>query len=241
MFANTRGDGFLKWRDGLSARPRAADYAWTVLARLMAWAKNRGRLKTNPCEKAGRLYRANRADRVWTDADIERFNKVASEPLKAALLLALWTGQRQDDLLTLSWAAYDGATIRLKQSKGGRNVSIPVVAVLRQKLRLMGRRRTAITILTNTRGKPWTGSGFRASWRTACARASISDLHFHDLRGTFVSRMAASGASEAEIAAITGHSLAQVSRVLDGYLHRSRALSENGIRKLEENVGRTKL
>jgi hypothetical protein len=35
------------------------------------------------------------------------------------LLLALWTGQRQGDLLRLPWSAYDGKYIRLRQSKGG--------------------------------------------------------------------------------------------------------------------------
>jgi integrase len=35
------------------------------------------------------------------------------------LLLALWTGQRQGDLLRLPWSAYDGEHIRLRQSKTG--------------------------------------------------------------------------------------------------------------------------
>jgi hypothetical protein len=35
---------------------------------------------------------------------------------RTAELLALWTGQRQGDLLRLPWSAYDGARIRLQQS-----------------------------------------------------------------------------------------------------------------------------
>ena len=31
---------FLEWRDGMSATPRAADYAWTTLARILSWGKN---------------------------------------------------------------------------------------------------------------------------------------------------------------------------------------------------------
>lgn len=45
---------------------------------------------------------------------------VASEELKLALVLALWTGQRQGDLLRLPWSLYDGTHIRLRQSKTGR-------------------------------------------------------------------------------------------------------------------------
>ena len=43
-----------------------------------------------------------------------------------ALMLALWTGQRQGDLLRLPWSAYDGTRIRLRQSKGGVQVVVPV-------------------------------------------------------------------------------------------------------------------
>jgi integrase len=49
---------------------------------------------------------------------------VASPGLTMAALLALWTGQRQGDLLRLPWSAYDGKYIRLRQSKTGRRVTI---------------------------------------------------------------------------------------------------------------------
>jgi hypothetical protein len=38
----------------------------------------------------------------------------------------LWTAQREGDLLALSWASYDGTHIRLKQSKTGARMIIPV-------------------------------------------------------------------------------------------------------------------
>src|SRR5262249_35563126 len=40
-------------------------------------------------------------------------------------------------------------------------------------------------------------------------------LTFHDLRGTAVTRLAIAGATEAEIATITGHSLRSVRAILD--------------------------
>jgi len=47
-------------------------------------------------------------------------------------LLAIWTAQRQGDLLRLPWTAYDGKRIRLKQSKTGVRVAIPVGAPLKR-------------------------------------------------------------------------------------------------------------
>jgi integrase len=231
---------FLRWRDKRASNPRAADYGMTVLARLLAWGKDRGAIGSNPCERPGRVYRVNRSEAVWSDADIDRFNAVASVPLKNALLLALWTGQRQGDLLRLSWTAYDGKHLRLRQSKSGVVVHIPVAKVLAHQLRAMRRRRVATTILTNSRGQPWTESGFRASWRTASQKAKIVGLRFHDLRGSAVSRLAQAGATVPEIAAITGHSLSGVTNMVDRYLNRSAELAGNGMAKLEKNGTHTK-
>src|SRR5262245_33597562 len=111
---------FKAWRDGLAATPRKADYAWTTLARVLSVAKDRGRIPINPCERGGRLYEAERSDKIWTETDIGRLLSVAGPLIEAALLLVLWTGQRQGDLLRLPWSAYDGTHIRLRQSKGGR-------------------------------------------------------------------------------------------------------------------------
>ena len=50
---------FMAWRDEIaaSAGRRQADYAWTVLARVLSWSFNRGLVAANPCERGGRLYR----------------------------------------------------------------------------------------------------------------------------------------------------------------------------------------
>lgn len=231
----TRGV-FLEWRDKLALKSRRqADYAFVVLARVLSWAVGRGLAAANPCEKGGRVYGASRADKVWTDADEIAFIESAPSQLRTALLLALWTGQRQGDLLRLPWSAYDGSRITLKQSKGSRRVMVPVGAPLKAKLDAL--KRTSTIILTNSEGRPWTGDGFRSSWRKACAKAGVIGVTFHDLRGTAVTRLAVAGCSEAEIAAITGHALRDVRSILDvHYLNRDPALAESAIRKLEKRT-----
>lgn len=142
----------MEWRDGLAKRSRRqADYAWSVLARVLSWALDRRLIDANPCEKGGRLYNASRSDRVWSDEDEAAFMRVASEPLRLAMILALWTGQRQGDLLRLPWSAYDGQTIRLKQSKTGARVTVPVGAPL--KVALDASKKRGPLILMNTRGR----------------------------------------------------------------------------------------
>ena len=58
---------FLEWRDEIAASSgrRQADYAWTVLARVLSWSWNRGLISNNPCERGGRLYRSGaRAEKI---------------------------------------------------------------------------------------------------------------------------------------------------------------------------------
>jgi integrase len=229
-----RGE-FMDWRDKLVLKSvRQADYAWTVLALILAWAKDRGKISVNPCEKGGRLYDGTRVDFVWSIEDEDAFLKSAPAHLHLPLLLALWTGQRQGDLLRLPWSAYDGTHIRLRQSKTGARVEVRAGAPLKDALDAAAKIKQSMLILVNSEGRPWTADGFRASWGKACKKAGIAEVTFNDLRGTAVTRLALVEGSEAEIATITGHSLRDVRSILDAhYLHRDPALAESAIRKLE--------
>jgi integrase len=63
--------------------------------------------------------------------------------------------------------------------------------------------------------------------------SSITDLHFHDLRGTAVTRLAEAECTNAEIASITGHAMRDVARILDRYLARTDKIALAAIAKLE--------
>ena len=231
----TRGI-FMEWRDQLAkASRRQADYAWQVLARILSWGKERGLVDVNPCASGGRLYRGTRADKIWTDDDEAAFLASAPAHLHLPLMLALWTGQRQGDLLALTWPQYDGKVIRLRQNKTGIRVTIPVAEPLRKLLDPM--RQKVGKVLVNTDGDPWTPDGFRSSFGKAQRAAGVVGVTFNDMRGTAVTRLALVECTEAEIATLTGHSLKQVRSILDAhYLHRDPQLAENAIRKLERRT-----
>ncbi|WP_245285290.1 tyrosine-type recombinase/integrase [Bradyrhizobium sp. WSM3983] len=155
-------------------------------------------------------------------------------------------GQRQGDLLRLPWNDYDGTYIRMRQSKGRgrkgrRRLTIPVGSPLKAALdAALREKRSAVTILVNSFGRPWTADGFRASWDRAFRKTSLKDLHFHDLRGTAVTRLALSNCSVPEIASITGHSMKTVQEILDAHAHYLGGrveLAESAIKKLSEVYG----
>ncbi len=224
-----RGD-FKEWRDGMQDKPRKADYAWSVLVKLLNFAVDRGKIAVNPCARGGRLSDSDRKDKVWTDDHIARLLAHASAEVSLVCFAALWTGQRQGDLLGLTRGNIKDGVLRLKQGKTGKKVALPVPDAL---LGALARSQKGNALLLNTFGNPWTEDGFRASFGKACESAGIDDLTFHDMRGTFASRAAQAGCTIVEIAAVTGHAVAGGGALDATYIHRSLELATTCIRRLE--------
>ncbi|ENN87648.1 integrase family protein [Rhizobium freirei PRF 81] len=234
---------FLEWRAEMADRPRTADLAWSVLQKIMAFGVHTEKLKRNPCLKAGRLAETGtRREIIWGPADIAKLREKSSQPVADVLTLALWTGQRQGDLLRLQWSAYDGTRIRLRQAKTGRYVTVLVSGELRTTLDRLKqandeRKVKTLTILTNSFGKQWTSDGFRTSWGKAIDAAKITGLTFHDLRGTFITRARRAGASIEDIAEASGHSIMDVRSVLEThYLAGDETAGDAVILKLEGKI-----
>jgi integrase len=225
---------FLKWRDKMAIKaPRGADNTLVHLARVLSWALDRGLIDLNPLQGFRRAYKADRSEKIWLPKQIARFLAVAGPELRYSLVLALHTGQRQGDLIRLPWSSYDGAAITLRQGKSGRRVYIPCTKALREMLDSMQRR--GPLVLTTKKGRAWKKRHFHDQWFEVSKKAEISDLHFHDLRGTAITMLSEAGCTVQEIASITGHSLANVSSILDKYLARTKTLARNAIAKLEKH------
>lgn len=132
---------------------------------MLTWARDNGVVFANHVEGFKRLYHSNRADMIWLPEQIEAVIAVAPVEIQRALILALHTGQRQGDLLRLSWNNYDGQYLSLRQGKTGQKVDIPCTKAL--KAMLDGMDRTAAVILTTKTARPWKPRYFKAQWEAA--------------------------------------------------------------------------
>ncbi|MFT2214709.1 hypothetical protein ACLJYM_22915 [Rhizobium giardinii] len=96
--------------------------------------------------------------------------------------------------------------------------------------------------MNNSRGRPWTKDGFKTSWGKECARlekegVKFHGVTFHDLRGTFITDRRREGSTTEQIASITGHSIAEVGRVLEKhYLATDQQTSDAVILRMEKNT-----
>jgi integrase len=246
----------LNWRERVAraSGEREADHRLSALSAMLTWAVERGRISANHLKGFKRIYHVDRSEIIWLPEHIERFMNNASIELQRALILALHTGQRESDLLQLSWADYDGKSLKLRPGKTrrkrtvGKLVEIPCTKALRQMLD--GIERRSFSILTTKTGKPFKRRYFSRLWKETADRAGLMqttlpgheklvDLHFHDLRGTAVTLLSEAGSTPQQVATITGHSLKTVHRILERYLARTQGLAEQAIANFE-NSPRTK-
>jgi integrase len=234
---------FLDWREKVarSSGQREADNRLSAISAMLTWAVERGQIMVNHLK--GRLYHGDRSEKIWLPEHIDAFMKAAPIEMQRALILALHTGQRQGDLLRLPWAAYDGSTITLRQGKATRKgvkaapITIRCTATLRRMLDAMPR--TGLLVLNTKTGQPFKKRWFAEQWGEATIAAGLSDLHFHDLRGTAITMLSEAGNTPQQIAAVTGHTIKTIHQIIEKYLARTRHLSDAAILNFE-NSPRTK-
>lgn len=199
-------------RDKLAAKPRAADWMLQVLRRLLYFALDRPSrygLQYNPAARFKRAWRPSASsNRPWTPAEVAAMTKVPG-PIATAVMLGAHLGQREGDVLRLTWAQFDGEAVTLRQSKTGEQLVVPAHPELVAYLERLPRIELG-TIVVGARGRPLTGNGFRTLFQRQRAAAGVSGITFHGLRHTAAQALAEAGCSEAEIRAVLGHRTSQM-------------------------------
>ncbi len=168
---------------------------------------------------------------VWSPEAEDRFLAVASPEMVLAYALHAYTAQRQSDLLAMTWAQYRGGSIRLRQGKTGAWVEVPVHRELRKVLDAAPR--VSTHILTDARGRPWRADAFRHHWRATTLAAGLDGLQNRDLRRTAMVRMAEAGATDIQIAAVSGHTIEETKKILETYIPRNAAMARAAVERLE--------
>jgi integrase len=223
------------WRDRWKDRPRSADYAKQVLSRVLSFAVAEGAIQFNPCEGIPNLYSSDRSELVWTPDDLKVFCATAPKEIVWAAKLAAHTGLRRGDIVKLGWSSVSELAIEIRtgKSRGKRTATIPLTSACRTLLDEIPKKAT--TVLTTTRGMPWTVNGFGTAWNRAYTASKLAgrDLHFHDLRGTAATNFYRADFTIREIAGIMAWSEDKIERLIDRYVKRDEILRDR-IRRLEK-------
>lgn len=196
----------LTLRDGIAkGRGAGAANAFArITGALFAWAVDRGYREHSPAYRIRALPGGTL--RAWTRQEAEKAETLLPPYLARVVTLARFTGQRRGDLCRLTWAAYDGASLRLVQGKRGGALVIPCHPTLRAALDAWkAEGREAVTILTNGWGRPWVPEVLSGAMKRRLEAIGMPGLNVHGLRKLAATALAEAGCTPHEIAAITGH------------------------------------
>lgn len=157
----------------------------------------------NPVKQVRRPRINNRRERrlqagEW-QALFDAVNELRLPLMKPLLALALATGMRRGELLSMQWKHVDleRCTVFLPQTKNGQARTVPLSPRAVQVLKQLPR--------SSVRCLPLSGNSVRLAFERLRTRAGVVDLTFHDIRHEAVSRFVESGLSLAQVQMISGH------------------------------------
>lgn len=206
---NVQRSQLLDLRDAvINARGNGAGVAFARTASTaFSWAVDRGWIEHSPATRLQKDIEKGHLP-AWTEDEASLALANLPEHLRRAVVLALYTGQRRGDLISMPWTAYDGAKIRVTQEKTKQPLIIPAPDELRAELDAWRVDSPTMTILSNKFGKPWrTGSNLSKQLQDWLLRIDGFPKHrnIHGLRKLAATQLAQAGCTLHEIAAITGH------------------------------------
>ena len=215
---------------------------------------------TNPCTQAAKPKKPKGRVRWITRSEASTLIAAAKSPLDRNgkplpaqacstvladfIELALNTGCRKGELLSLKWEHVDLSTrlLRLEETKSGEWQTVPINEQARQVLIRRLRHRKGICPTTpfvffHERQMHGVSVGdqvkdVKTSFARACVRSGIKDFHIHDLRHTFASWLVANGTPLLEVSKLLRHASITMT---EKYAH----LAPDHLHKTVENLGFT--
>jgi integrase len=159
------------------------------------------------------LEENNRRLRYLSKEECQSLITVCDAHLKPIVIMALNTGMRKGEILSLKWDNVDltHGFILLDKTKNGERREIPINGTLKASLEKLYKgttekpRRIDVPYVFYAEK---TGNRFvriQRSFNTACRNAKIRDFRFHDLRHTFASQLVMAGIDLTTVKELLGH------------------------------------
>ncbi len=210
-----------------------------VLRAAFQWGVEQGVVKFNPLERMTREKEDSRPHfRALTDAEevaILKALEQSHDVFRALFIVALDTGARRGELLSLEWSSVDladgsfrveGATAKSSQTRT---------------CYLTPRAKAALEAIQAQRGPsgrvfPMSPANVFLRWRDTCVSAGITDRpRWHDIRATFATRLFDAGEGAHVVMRLCGHATLAVTQK---YLRTGETQSRAAIERLAQRTAK---
>jgi site-specific recombinase XerD len=199
-------------------KPASVNAALATLQRFYAWARDTGRVRTDPTAKLKPIASQPLAPRGFTAVERQRLRREAERagPMVDAIVTTLLnTGLRVDELVRLTWADLtlsprSGKAI-IRKGKGDKARIVPLNAPVREALHALRRVATDGAVFRGKRG-PYTDRGVRNVLAVLGQRANVAHVHPHRFRHDTARRLV-EAVDLPTVAALLGHSRLDTIRI----------------------------
>ena len=181
----------------------------------------------NPVKKVKMLKEPPGRVRYLTKEEIKRLLDNCACHLEPIVITALNTGMRKGEIFGLRWQDVDFSNRRLiiQNSKNNEKRIIPMNKAVKKSLKEVYKEKYKKSEVFNIKD-------CRRSFKTALRKAGIENFRFHDLRHTFASHLAMSGANLRTIQTLMGHK--DITMTLR-YSHLCQSYLEGAVKNLYKN------
>jgi len=189
----------------------------------------------NPVKGIMRYPENEPINRPLTREEEPRLLAAASRRLRAIILIALNTGMRRNEILSLRWGNINLSEGQIELEAGNTKAKkkrlVPLNATAVAALRTLPRTHDLLFRSPTRKGHI---KDVKTAFHAACEKAGIDDLRFHDLRHTFGTRLVEAGVDIVTVQKLMGHSRIEMTL---RYAHSSEDSQRRAVAKLTENRG----
>ena len=190
---------------------RTVNLEISILRNFFNFCIKKGHIDKNPCVGIKKLNELSRL-KTLSDDDIEKLINGATNKLtKDLITFLILTGCRKGEALNLKWDDVDlqNDVIAIKGTKTKYDRYIPISKPLKALLNGIEKHQDCLYVFNRNGARL---GNFNKSFHTACKNAGCKDMHIHDLRHVFASKMVMNGTSLYITGELLGHRTTQMTK-----------------------------
>ena len=190
---------------------RLANIEIATLYNFFNYCIKKGYIDKNPCSGIKKLNELSRL-KTLSDEDIQKLIAGSTNKLtKDIITFLIYTGCRKGEALNLKWDDVDlkNNVIAIKGTKTKYDRYIPMSKPLKSLLSHIAKNQDCLYVFQRNGQKL---TDFKRSFHTACKNAGLKDLHIHDLRHVFASKMVMNGTSLFITGSLLGHRTTEMTK-----------------------------